>query len=407
MSNSSDLYTPIVQGKELRFAPSRDSQQAANMWKIWATGGEVYATGRAAGNVTRISIHATGQIHIHYGGRDVQHLVGPVPLGEGRWSHALEMRFLIGPDAHRPRAEKLKKKTRAYLVAVPTGSMLVVNLLLSQQPPSGMNPLPAGFIGQVVWHAALSTSRHIIALMRVMPLSEQSSNELAYIRQTLRPTLNLTEPPRERPYVEVHHLHWHSHNGNFLMVVPMGDEATHVYRHPDPSSLGEAGRPLHIEAEAGSFALTAPNGALLATLLFSGKQCEATLKRDEAVSIDLGRITLTLHPAALLPGGTPFVRPSVQCGCALVFGRRYRRNWPYAATATFDGTTLSVTVSQVSTGFRNANLAVPLDVLWTADTLSFVSPFRNVRLQVSAHAPVATASLDAEARLYARERSQP
>jgi len=97
-----DAKKTALVGKAFRFAPGREGKPAARFWKFWVSGSEVYANSRTAGNLTKISVHASGQIHIRHEGKDLNRLAAPLLLGKGQRLHAFEVRRISQRNRFRP-----------------------------------------------------------------------------------------------------------------------------------------------------------------------------------------------------------------------------------------------------------------------------------------------------------------
>src|SRR5690348_3360953 len=104
--------TSTLEGKEIRFAPTRGTEPATSIWRIWAEKNELYAISRGTNSTARISMHSSGQVHCRLGDKKKQDMVPPMP-GTPPWSHVLELRFLLSDDALSPfkQRESLKKNS--------------------------------------------------------------------------------------------------------------------------------------------------------------------------------------------------------------------------------------------------------------------------------------------------------
>lgn len=102
------LRQPLCMGQAFRFAPARQGKPAAFFWRFWVQDNEVYGLTRSLGDSMKLSFHESGQIHIRQGKRDMNKLAPPLLMGQ--WLHAIELRFLISPDALPPLKEDLKNK---------------------------------------------------------------------------------------------------------------------------------------------------------------------------------------------------------------------------------------------------------------------------------------------------------
>ena len=54
---------------------------------------------------------------MRFEGKDLKQLAPSLPLSNGQWLHAFELRFLLSADAYSPSSEKLKNK-QAFLIDV-------------------------------------------------------------------------------------------------------------------------------------------------------------------------------------------------------------------------------------------------------------------------------------------------
>lgn len=72
-----------VEGKAIRIAPGRSQEPAAQFWKIWSEGNEVYASARTPQGLAKISVHASGQIHYRLGPKLKKDLAPIMQLGRG------------------------------------------------------------------------------------------------------------------------------------------------------------------------------------------------------------------------------------------------------------------------------------------------------------------------------------
>ena len=204
---------------------------AASMWRIFTQGNEVYAVGRVNGGVGRLSFHFSGQIHQHLGHGERQLMTRPLLMSDGTWLHQIEWRFLIDADVLRPPTPQFKKKRdRAFLVNVPTGSLLLLNLLMTEQASSNAPVVPREFGGaEVLWHTRLAAGHHVTLVARLVDMDETNRQLLQNLRHVLNPRVALREVPVTPPYVEVQNLKWTEQGGNIILVVPMGHEG---YRAP-------------------------------------------------------------------------------------------------------------------------------------------------------------------------------
>jgi hypothetical protein len=118
-----------LEGKTIRFAPGPELEPAAWFWRVWTERNEIYALTRNSGGVAKLSVHASGQIHYRLGPKHKQDLTPMMQFASSPWLHAFEIRFLMSEGAGAPpkQRESLKNKS-AYVIPVPSGKFLVVNL---------------------------------------------------------------------------------------------------------------------------------------------------------------------------------------------------------------------------------------------------------------------------------------
>jgi hypothetical protein len=349
------------------------------------------------GSSAKISVHASGQIHMRLEGKDLNQLAPPLLLGNGQWLHAFELRFLLSPDAHRPPTEKLKSK-RAFLIEVPPDTVLIMNLLVGQTGCSAATDLPHELLpaAEPVWQATLKDQRPIVLTARVMEMDTQNRDEIKFIRHELNPKVNFSKPLTEAPYIEVRRVVWDTKGGNVILVVPMGKES---FRVPDAPSdhLPTAGiadsRTIAISSPSASIPIAAPNGAIVGTLSIAGATAELVLKKNVEVQGCLGTVTLSINPSNLLFGES-FRTSRNPCPCAPTIDGAQPRNWEYSVYSYFDGTTFRVEIRQLSTSLRNDNLLAPMPCLAATEEIVVRVPIGELVLRATASTPLSSASLE-------------
>jgi hypothetical protein len=384
--------------RAVRIAPLRGGRPAAALWKFWREGNEIYAAHRLGGHTAKISVHASGQIHMHRGPRNLQRFMPAMVLDAGSWHHAFEVRFLLGAGADLPpeRLLRLKKRDKALLVDVPDGQVFYLNLLLSagSGAPSG---LPGEFSGaSEVWRNTLSDGRSVVLLARVMPFDEQSSAALRYIRSELQPKVNYSGVQgKEPPYVEIMHAFW-SNDGNVLLVIPMGPEGRRF--DPEPSSDGSAGptdaRGVVVECPDASADLIAPDGSVVGSLSIAGGLARVALVKGREVLHPIGLVTLSIDPSALR-WGESFVRPRYELSCAPMIGGAQvgRGKWEYAYELRFDGSAAYLSVGPSSGALRSANMPKPVPELGPGEEIVLRAPAAALVLRATREATTASAEL--------------
>jgi hypothetical protein len=388
---------PIYVGGVVRVGPGIGEVATACYWKFWTEGNEVYAAGRGGGHLTKISVHASGEIHMHVGPRNVQKLSPPVPLGDD-WVLAVEFRFLLGHGAFSPPPQlvKLKKKTdKALLAQVPPDHVLVLNLLIGKS--SAAPPGAFANVGQI-WRSTLKDGRVAVLVGRSMPIDEENAKKLKLIRFEMNPKVNFEgslkgQPP---PYFEFSEWTW-GPGGNVIFVVPMGAEGFRFEGDDaEPESLES--RQLLITCPDVTVPISAPNGATVGTLSIGGGPREIDLVKNTSVIGVLGTVTLSIDAEKLRFGET-FTRPSVGIECPPTIGGAQPREWAYPVHTRFDGENLTVAIEIISCAFRNSNTAVPMHALNDGEELLVRAPAVAIELRVSRAKSVDSLPLNGSFRL--------
>ncbi len=214
-----------VEGKAIRFAPGLDQEPAVWFWKVWTQGSEIYAVARNPLGIVKISVHASGQIHVRLGTKLKQNLAPLSRLGVGPWFHAFEIRFLLSEGANAPpRQREFLKKQKAYVIPVTKGFVPHVNLIIGDSGTPLDSPLPSEFSGgQAMWRARLRNGRPAVLVGRMLKLDNQNRDHIKHYRETLKPTVTFSRA-HKNPYIELCHFLW-SAGGNVILIIPMGDEA--------------------------------------------------------------------------------------------------------------------------------------------------------------------------------------
>jgi hypothetical protein len=349
------------------------------------------------GSSAKISVHASGQIHMRLEGKDLNQLAPPLLLGNGQWLHAFELRFLLSPDAYGPPTEKLKSK-RALLIEVPPDTVLIMNLLVGQTGCSAATDLPHEFLpsAEPVWQATLKDQHPVVLIARVMELDEQNGDEIKFIRHGLNPKVNFSKPLTEAPYIEIRRVVWDAKGGNVILVVPMGKESFRVpdapSDHPSTADIADS-RTIAISSPSASIPIAAPDGAIVGTLSIAGEANELVLKKNVEVRGSLGTVMLSINPSNLIFGES-FRTSRILCPCVPTIDGAQPRTWEYSVFSYFDGTTLRAEIRPMSIGFRNANFAASLPSLGASEEIIMAAPTGGLILRATASAPQSSATLE-------------
>jgi len=393
-----------VQGRAIRFGPSRDGVLAASMWKVWAEGSEVYATARGPGGSAKISVHASGQIHYRLEPKLKQDLAPLAPLPSGVWHHAFELRFLIGDGALVPFGvkESLKNKP-SYVVSISNGSSLLTNLIIGPPGIPDEMPLPPEFSpdGVSLWKTRLRDGRLAVLVGRVLQLNAENRAHIDHIRKTVKPTISFKGKPQQ-PYIEVFHLHWSAEGGNVVLAIPLGSEAIRNEEEDLPADVStEATRDIDFHSPGFVASVRAPDGAEVATVELTEARATVQLIKGVSRSVEAGQLNLRLRPNNLIAGSAFTVAPFKVAGGPAMSGASLNK-WAFSIASKFDGTRLSIELRQNSGAIQNRNLPTPVAQLGDNEELVIAMPEKNLSLSAATDAP--TSSENILARLTLRGR---
>lgn len=198
-----------VEGKIIRFAPSREHRPASGVWRVWAEGSEIYALARNMNGFAKISVHASGQIHHRLAEKHKQEMAPLMLLPSGTWRHAFELRFLLSAGANVPPKEREPKENKAfYYIPVPAESFLCINLIIGPPRAPFDYPLPLEFGGaQPLWRIRLANGCPAVLVARMLPLDDQNRQHIKYHREELKLGATVTTTQRPR-HAELHRLYW-------------------------------------------------------------------------------------------------------------------------------------------------------------------------------------------------------
>lgn len=377
-----------MEGKAIRFAPGRGQRPAASFWKVWAEGNEIYASFRSPGGLSRISVHASGQIHYRIEAKLKQDLAPPTRLSSGCWLHAFEIRFLVSDGANIPprQLESLKGKL-AHIVPVPEGFVLYANLLVGDPGAALNGTMPAEFLpaGELLWRTQLRDGRPAVLVARILELDAENRDHIARLRERIKPTATFSTMPSE-PYVELIDIHWSPAGGNVLLVVPMGNEAFQFEQEAEPSDIGLTLEPRAFcyQSSRCTTDIVAPNGLHVAVLEFEAVDKEIQLLKNRPSTESIGMLRMRLEPANLI-AGSKFMASPCKLPSYPSLGGASPRGWEYTVFANFDGFTLSAELRQISAGLRNKN--APVSQLHDREELVMTIPWGTPKFFATMEAP--------------------
>lgn len=371
-----------VEGKAIRFAPSRNQEPAASFWKVWAEGSEVYALSRSPGGSPKLSVHASGQVHYRLEAKLKQNLAPLMQLGAGPWFHAFELRFLLSDGTFSPlrQREPLKNKS-ACLIQAPAGFVLYANLIIGSAGTPLDCPLPVEFApaGQTLWRTRLRDGRPAVLVARLLELDDQNRQHIKYLREELKPTATFSTMPTDK-YVEICHLHWSPEGGNVLLVAPMGEEACRSEQEL-MSCDGLPTTPRHFcyRSSVSTADLIAPNGLRVAVIELAEANKLIELVKGLPKLVELGLLTMRIEPGNLITGGK-FIASPQRLVCVPQVGGASPRSWEYMVHARFDGSSLTAELRQNSTSFQNRNLIAPVNGLEVSEEIVITIPAGTLKL---------------------------
>lgn len=269
--------------------------------------------------------------------------------------------------------------------------MLYANLIVGKPGVSiaaaGVPDELAG--GSPLWIAKLSDKREVILVGRIMPMDQQNRDQINYLRRELVPKATLSKGTGEDVYVEIRRVVWDPVGGNILLVAPMGPEAV---RTPEAPAQNVERRTVTVSNPGGIIEIPAPNGAVVGTLILSKAYKGISLQKNIESEDSLGKATLTLNPRNLIPGEKFQTTPQLFSVVPSI-DRAEPRKWEYKVVSSFDGSTLTVELRQLSVALRNANLSAPMSCLSDTEELVMRAPIDSLRLSASAKAPETAADV--------------
>ncbi|HEV2399937.1 MAG TPA: hypothetical protein VGS27_23565 [Candidatus Sulfotelmatobacter sp.] len=286
--------------------------------------------------------------------------------------------------------ESLKNKS-AYLIPVPAGKFLVVNLIVGAAGTSLNSPLPSQFSGaNVLWRAGLPDRRLAVLIARMLELDDENRNKIEYYRKELKPVVTFSSTPRE-PYVELHHLHW-SPGGNAVLVVPMGHEAFRSEQELMAPTATERRRNFRYQSPHAVAEIIAPNGLRVAVLELDEVNQEIEVAKNQPSTHELGILKMRLEASNLIEG-SKFIAAPCRLVCVPSIAEASPRDWTYTVYPRFDGFTLSAEVMQMSTSVRNKNFTTPLSQLGDREELVIRIPSETLKILATMAAPATSANV--------------
>jgi hypothetical protein len=323
--------------------------------------------------------------------RDQQHLAPPVPLHDTTWSHALEIRYLVGPDANRPPPIKANKKEEICLVDVPDNALLLLNVLLGAS--RRCVDVPAPFANaKHLWHVTHSDGRSVLLVGRVVRVDEENRNHLNRLRGPDGPKFTLASGDSPA-YFELMDFHWSTEGSNVILVVPTGEEAIRQLEVPAVAAI-ERTPTIEISCPDASLDFVAPNGATVAKLRVEGTSHAVQLRKNEHVATTFGNVHLTIYANNLLKGES-FETGISTLECVPRVAGAHPPRWVYCISCAFHDTELTATIRTQSAGVRvGADDAARYGLL-QLEEIVLVAPVSELELRACFSQPQAKAPLAA------------
>lgn len=209
----------------LRVAPARDGRLAASIWRVWAQGDEVYLASRSVARISKVSLHRTGAWFLD-AGHERHQFARPIPLCDGRWLHALELKWLLDKmppvEVDEP---PLKPKDAAVLLETPPGFACIVNVLFGAGSTTVDSALPTEMQGVRLQEVTLRSGTPLVVIGRVQAFSDQDRRALHEHRYELAPKVSFDGPRPSRARAELMRAIASPIGGNVILVIPLGHEA--------------------------------------------------------------------------------------------------------------------------------------------------------------------------------------
>jgi hypothetical protein len=203
--------------RALRLAPAREGRRLALTWRFWRQGDEFYAAARDAAVLTKVSFHRNGNWQAQVG-PTVRRLT-PHRRVNDDWLHVVSIYWLLPPESYIPLAST---KEAATLVEVPSGSKLIVNLLLTLRGDKpALPPLPPGSL--LPWVQDLRGGRTLVVHAVTEPEVDLDRDTVRRIRKEAGPLRVKEVPPAGEFYGEIT---WFAlrPEANCLVIVPLGPD---------------------------------------------------------------------------------------------------------------------------------------------------------------------------------------
>jgi hypothetical protein len=366
---------PIKIGGCVRIGTGMNGVPTSCFWKFWNEGPELYAVSRSGGSLTKISVHKSGQIHMHQAVRNKTLLAPLMSIGDS-WLHAIELRFLVGVGAFVPPPHLVrlkKKKDEALLAHVESNEILILNLLVGEVG----RELPGPFRNSCqVWRTSLGNGRNALLIGRVLPIDEPNSKHLIYLRAEVNPRANFEgKPGNKTPYIECIHANW-GPGGNIVFVVPLGDEGI-SYDNEEILPPGLHPMTFRVANPNSTAPITAPGGEVIGSLSIVGVTSEFNLVKNRGQTEDLANVTLSVDFRKLRTGES-FVRPTFGIDCRPSVNGVEFKSWSYPVDVRFDGQRLHCGFGSISVALRNSNLPRPIVGLKDNEELLVSAPANSV-----------------------------
>jgi hypothetical protein len=363
-------------GGAFRIAPSRSGEPAAQYLRFWVENSEIYASVRNTGRGMHLSIHSSGDIHLRLEGKDKESLSPLLPLAGSGWRHAVELRYLLGDNIHRPLPEDLKGKP-SRMIEVAPGQILILNLLVGDAGTTAETELPEVFDEGItpIWTCILADGRPVVLCARVGPINQENAAQLNFIRNELNPKINYTPDAPKRHYLEVHRMQWSPTGGNVISIVPMGPEGLKVDLGEETPTFtsGPPSRAINVHSPAAQVVLYAPKGDKVGTVEFHEQTTSVELRKGFRRRQPVATVSVELVPGALLRDAI-FQTPTILCECPLSFDGGHADVWQYSVKARYKKNILTVSIQPQSSALRNANLRKQVPFLGGTEELVVQAP---------------------------------
>lgn len=389
-----------IRTKELRVAVGRNSIPISNSWRFWVNdkNGDIFLSTRNMGKDIKVTVHNFDHIHFKRDGdKEFTQMAPPILMGNGKWLHLIELRFLVGKDAFIPKQDE--KSRKVMLANLSEENMLILNLFVGNKGTSLNEPLPPEFNPtEPLWKIS-AKGRPVILSSRIGPIDDHNADQIRYYRYELNPEIlidkdSISNENDQLVYMELHSFEWHQTNGNIILIIPRGKEAIRIIesKPKEPNKIDNIMQ-IDFSSPEANIEIPAPNGEIIAILSINNNNGKIDLEKNKWIKGILAEFTLKLNPEKIIVGES-FMKRQIKLTCVPTVDGVKPRNWNYVVEYEFNGNSLIVNIHPLSIKFLNKNYPQPMNNVKDSESINFQAPFDFIKLETNIITPQASASIE-------------